>query len=147
MIGTEHTDARSELGPTEGDHVLADMSSNDLTMLGRSIVQNPLDQVVAILIAGNVNQRDSSSVTAAFADTVEIAAEEVTTSNLETLLNNLRGELVGTVFGSIANDVVDGAAAVGRGTVLANMLNTPVPELTMSDNVDVGEDFLNAGTL
>lgn len=43
--------------------------------------------------------------------------------------------------------MVNGAAAVRRGAVFANVLNAPIAELTMSDDVDVGEDFLNARAL
>lgn len=43
--------------------------------------------------------------------------------------------------------MVDGTAAVGRGAVLANVLDAPVAKLPVSNNVDVGEDFLDAGSL
>lgn len=43
--------------------------------------------------------------------------------------------------------MVDGAAAVSRGAMLADVLNAPVAELAMGDNVNVGEDLLNAGAL
>lgn len=43
--------------------------------------------------------------------------------------------------------MVDGTAAVGRRAMLADMLDAPVAELAMGDNVDVGKDLFNARTL
>jgi hypothetical protein len=43
--------------------------------------------------------------------------------------------------------VVNGSAAVGRSTVLADVLNAPVAELAVGDDVDVLKNLLNAGAL
>jgi hypothetical protein len=43
--------------------------------------------------------------------------------------------------------MIDSAATVSRKPMLANMLNTPVAELTTRDKIDAGEDFVDAGTL
>lgn len=43
--------------------------------------------------------------------------------------------------------MVDGTTAIRRSTVLTDMLNAPVAELAMGDDVDVCEDFFDAGSL
>lgn len=43
--------------------------------------------------------------------------------------------------------MVDGTAAVLRSAVLTDVLDAPVAKLAMGDNVNVGKDLLNAGTL
>lgn len=43
--------------------------------------------------------------------------------------------------------MINGTAAVRRGTMLTDMLDAPVAKLTMGHNVDVGENLLNAGSL
>lgn len=43
--------------------------------------------------------------------------------------------------------MVDGTAAIGRGTLLADVLDAPVTELTVSDDIDTSENFIDAGTL
>lgn len=127
--------------------MLSDVGSNSVAMLGRSIVENPLYEIVAILIARDINQRDTGTVSAAFTNSVQVAAKKFCTTNLETLLNNLGGELVGTVLSGIANHMVNSSAAIGGAAVFTDVLNTPVTKLAMSDNVDVGENFFDTGTL
>jgi hypothetical protein len=57
------------------------MGGHHLTMLRSGVVKNPLDKVVAVLIARNVNQGDSSAVTAAFTDPIKVAPKELRSSN------------------------------------------------------------------
>lgn len=147
MVGAEHSDTGSKLRASERHHVLSDVSSDSLSMLRSSVVEDPLNQVVAILVAGNVNERDSSSISPTFADTIQIPAQEITTPDLETLLHHFGSKLIGAVLGSISNHMVNGPAAVRRAAVLTDVLDAPIAELPMSDNVDVGEDLLNAGAL
>lgn len=126
--------------------------------------EDVLDQVVAILIAGNcndaldhgileertrltINQRDTRAVWTSFADPLEIAFKELGAANLQALLDDLGGELVHAVLGSVAEHMIDSAAAILRGAMLANMLDAPVAELAMSYDVDVGQYFVDAGTL
>jgi len=147
VVGAEHTHTRTELGSAKRDHVLADMGSNDLAVLGSGVGQDVLDEVVAVLIAGNVDQRDPGTVHAALADAVQVAAEELGTTDFQALLDDFGSKLVHAVFGSIANDMVDSPAAIRRSTVFADMLDTPVAELTMGNNVDVCQNFFNARAL
>lgn len=43
--------------------------------------------------------------------------------------------------------MLNGAATIGRGAVLANMLNAPIPELTMGDDIDAGQYLFDARAL
>lgn len=146
-IGAQHADAGAKLGSTERDHVLADMAGNNLPVLWVGVGQDVLDQVVTVLVAGNVDEGNAWTVWTAFADAVQVAAEKLHSTNLETLLNYLGSELVHTVLRGVSDDMIDGAAAVGWSTMLADVLNAPVSELTMGDNVDAAKDFLNTWTL
>jgi hypothetical protein len=123
------------------------VSSNNFAVLRIALRQNPLDEVVAVLVAGDINQRNARSVNSAFADTIEIATQKITTSNLQEFLNYLGGILIRTVLSSEANDMIDGTAAVGRGTMLADVLNAPVTKLTVSDDVNVGKYLLYTESL
>lgn len=146
-VGAEHADARAELRSSERNHVLANMGSNNLTMLRVCMSKDVLDEVVAILVAGNVNKRDPRAIQTSLTDSVKIAAEEVGATDLETLLDDLGSELIHRILSSVTNDMINGAASVRRGSMLANVLDAPVSELTVSDDVDVYEDLLNAMTL
>jgi len=127
--------------------VLADVSSHNLAMLRAGVGKDPLNEVVAVLVAGNVNQGDARAVHATLTHTIEVATQKLRTPNLETLLDNLGSKLVHAVLSGVADDVVDSTAAISRGTVLANVLNAPVAKLAVGHDVDVGEDLLNAGAL
>lgn len=54
-VAAEHGDARSELGTSKGDHVLADVVGNLLTLMVMRVHENPLNEVVAVLVARNVD--------------------------------------------------------------------------------------------
>jgi len=43
--------------------------------------------------------------------------------------------------------VISGAGTIWDGAVLADVLNAPVAELTVSDDVDTGENLIDARTL
>lgn len=118
--------------------MFADMSRNHFAMLWVRMSQDVLDEVVAILVAGNVDEGDAGPVNAALTDTVEIAAEKLDSSDLEALLHYLGCKLVHAVLCGISDDMVDSAAAIGRGAVLADVLNAPVAKLAMGNDVDVG---------
>lgn len=53
--------------------MFADMGGDHLAVLWSCIVKDPLDKVVAVLIAGDVNQRNSGPVAATLADTIQVA--------------------------------------------------------------------------
>lgn len=127
--------------------MLSDVCSYHLTMLSRGVSQDPLNQVVAILVAGNVDQRDPRAIHAALTDSVKVAGQELGSSNLQALLNHLGGILVHAVFSRVANDVVDGSASIGRRAMLADVLNAPVSELSMSNDINVGKNLFDARAL
>ncbi len=127
--------------------MLPDMSRHNLPMLRDRIIENPLDKIVAILVARDINKWNSSAILAALANTIKITTKKVVSTNLETFLNDFGGELISAIFGCVPDDVVDGSASVGRSTMLADMLNAPVSKLTVSNDVNVGKDFFDARSL
>lgn len=55
--------------------------------------------------------------------------------------------MVHAVLGSVAKHVVNGVAAILRGTMFTDVLDAPVTELAVGHNIDVGQHFIDAGTL
>jgi len=127
--------------------MLANMSCHNLAMLRRRVRQDVLDQIVTILVAGNVNQGNPRSVDTPLAHTVKVSTKEFRTADLQALLDHLGGELIHAVLGSVADDMVNGAAAVGWSAMLADVLDAPVTELAVSNDVDIGQYLFDAGTL
>lgn len=80
MVCAEHPHARTKLGASKRDHVLADMGSHHLTVLWGGIVQNPLNKIVSVLVTGNIDEWDPGSIGTALADAVEIAAQKISAS-------------------------------------------------------------------
>jgi hypothetical protein len=116
-------------------------------MLRVGVSEDILDQVITVLIACNINQWNAGAVETTFANTIEIPAQEINAANLEALLNNLGCKLVHAVFRGIADDMVNGTAAVSWSTMLADVLDAPVAELAMSDNVNACKNLLDARAL
>lgn len=127
--------------------MLADVGSHDLAALTIRVGENVLDEVVAELVAGYVDERHTRTIRTSLAHTVEVAVEEVGATDLETLLHDLGGELIHAVLRGEAEDVVDGASAVRKRAVLADVLDAPVAELAVSDDVDARKDLSDARTL
>jgi uncharacterized protein YunC (DUF1805 family) len=46
--------------------------------------------------------------------------------------------LVHAVFGTETKNVVDGAATISGSAVFADVLNAPIAELTVGDDIDAG---------
>jgi hypothetical protein len=65
------------------------VTGDDLPMLRISVSQDVLDEIVAILVAGDVDQRNTRTINASFAHTVQVAVEKLNTADLEALLNDL----------------------------------------------------------
>jgi hypothetical protein len=62
--------------------VLANMLSNNFSVLRVGVSQNVLNEVVAILVTRYINQRDAGTVKTTLTDTIKIATEEVNSTNL-----------------------------------------------------------------
>ncbi len=146
-VAAEHRNSGAKLGTTKRDHVLADMDRNLLSLMVVGVHQDPLDEVVAVLIASNVNKWNAWTIRMSSGDDSEVAIQKLRTTNLEALLNNLGSKLINAVAVGVGQDVINNATLVWRRAMLAEMLNAPVAELTMSDKVDVGDDFLDSRTL
>ena len=146
-VGAKHTDTGPKFGSAERDHVLADVASDNLPMLGVGVSKNVLNEIVAVLVAGNINEWNTWTVIAAFANTIKISAEKFHSANLEAFFDNFGGELVHAILRCIANDVVNSTAAVNRCSMLANVLDAPISKLAVSNNVDTSKNFFDAWAL
>lgn len=127
--------------------MLADVSSDHVSVLSIGVGQDVLNKIIAILIAGNVNQWNTWTVKTTLADSVQVAAEKLGASDLEAFLNDLGSELIHGILRSVPNDMINRTAAVRRGTMFTNVLDAPVAKLAVRHDVDVGKDFLNAWAL
>lgn len=94
-----------------------------------------------------VDQGDTGAIRTALADTLKVAFQKVCTADLQTFLNNLRRKLVHAVLSCVAKYMVDGPTSILGNAMLADMLNTPIAELPVSDNVDAREDFIDTSAL
>lgn len=127
--------------------MLSDMDGNLLSLLLMGIHENPLDEVVSILITSNVNQRNSWSVRVRCGNYVEVSVKELNATNLETFLNNLGSILINAIAVGVDKNVVNDTSFVRRSTMFTQVLDAPVAELTVSNEVDVGDDFFDRGSL
>jgi signal recognition particle GTPase len=127
--------------------VLANVLSDNLTMLRVGVREDVLDEVVAVLIARDINQRNARTIVTTLTNSIKVASKEINTTNLEALLNNLGSKLIHAVLGSIADDMVNGSATISWSTMFADVLNAPIAELAVSNNVNTSKNFFNARTL
>ena len=99
------------------------------------------------MIACDVNEGNARTVVATFTNSIEVATKEVDATNLEALLNNLRSKLVHAVFRSVSDDMINCSAPISWGSMFANVLDAPVAELAVRDDIDTSKDLIDAGTL
>jgi hypothetical protein len=55
--------------------------------------------------------------------------------------------LIHAVLGCVPDDVINSTAAVAWRSMFADMLDTPVSKLSVGDNVNVGQYFLDTRSL
>ena len=146
-VGAEHANSRAKLGSTERDHVLSDVLSDNLTMLWVGVGENVLDEIVAVLVAGDVDQWNARTIETTLTDTIKVATEKVDAANFEALLNDLGSKLVHAILRGVADDMVNGSATISWGTMLADVLDAPVAKLPMSNDINACQDLLNARAL
>jgi hypothetical protein len=146
-VGTEHTDSRTKLGSAKRDHVLPDVACDDLSMLRIGVSQDVLNEIIAILIAGNVNKWNAGTIKTTFAYTTQVATQKLDTSYFQALLYHFRCELVHAVLGCISNNMISCTTAISRSAMLTNVLDAPVSKLAVSDNVNAGKHLFNTRPL
>ena len=127
--------------------MLADVGSDNLATLGIGVGEDVLNEVVAKLVAGNVDKRHAWAIRTSFADDVKVAVEEFGAADLEALLDDLGSKLIHAVLCSVAQDVIDSTIAVRKGAVLTDVLDAPVAELPVSDDIDASKNLIDARTL
>ncbi len=134
-----------------------------LTLVVVSVHEDPLDQVVAVLITGDyhalarssgylvdaltVDEGDARTLRMSSRHNTQVTVHELGTTDLEALLHNLGSKLVDAVAVSVGENVVDDTALVRRRTMFAQVLDTPVSELAMSNQIDACNDFFNGRAL
>jgi hypothetical protein len=146
-VSAEHGNTRSVLGASERDHVLADVGCNELAVVAAAVGEDVLDEVVSELISSDVDQGHARALRAAFADTLKVTVEELVAADFKALLDDLGSILVHAVLGRETEDVVDRAVAISRSPMLADVLNAPVAELAVRDDIDASKHFIDARTL
>ena len=146
-VRAEHANAGTELGTTEGHHMLTNVASNNLLVLWIGVGEDILNQIVSILVAGDIDEWDTRTVVATLAHALKVATEELNAADLEAFLDHLGSELIHAVFRGITDDMINSTSAISRGAVLADVLNTPVTKLAMGDDIDASQNFLNAWAL
>jgi len=127
--------------------VLADVGSDNLATLGIGVGEDVLNEVVAELVASNVDKWHARTIRTSLADDVEVAVKEVGAANFKALLDDLGSELIHAVLCSVAQDVVDSTVAVRKSTVLTDVLDAPVAKLAVGDDIDASKDLVDARTL
>ena len=80
-------------------------------------------------------------------DNTKVTVHKFDTTDLEALLHDLGSKLVDAVAVSIGENVVDDAALVRWRTMFAQVLDTPISELAMGNEIDACNDFFNGRAL
>lgn len=146
-VAAEHCNTRAKLGAAERDHVLADMDGHLLALMGMSVHQDPLNEIIAVLVPRNVDEWNARTICTCGGDDAQVPIQELVAADLETFFNDLGGKLIDAVVVGVAQDVIDNAALVRRGAVLAEVLDAPVAELTMSNEINVGDHLFDGRAL
>jgi hypothetical protein len=96
-IAAKHSNSRAKLGAAKRDHMLADVNGNLLSLMMVGVHQDPLDEVIAVLVASNVDEWDAWTIGMRSGDDSEITFQEFRSTDLQALLDHLGGELVNAV--------------------------------------------------
>lgn len=127
--------------------MFTNMGGNDLTMLSSAVCQDVLDEIITELVSSNVDKWHTGTIGTALTDALKITVEKFVASDLEALFDNLGSILVHAVLGCKAEDMINSTATISWSTMFANVLDAPVSELAVRNDVDASENFIDARTL
>lgn len=82
-----------------------------------------------------------------FANDGQVLAKELVAFDLKALLDYLRRVLIDTVVHRTMKDMIDSTTHIIWCAMLADVLNTPIAELAMSNEINVAQHLFNALTL
>lgn len=94
-----------------------------------------------------INQGHPGPVSSTRANSREIAIQEFWASYLQAFLDDFGGKLIHTVIYCPMEDMLGGATLVMGSTVLADVLDTPVAKLTVSEYIDLRYNFFDCWSL
>ena len=77
----------------------------------------------------------------------EVAFKELDTANLQAFFDNLGSKLIDAVAVRITEDMVNHSPLVWRRAMLAEMLNAPIPKLSVRNEIYVVDDFFDGRAL
>lgn len=127
--------------------MLSNMTSYNLPMLRIGVGQYVLNKIVAILVTCNIDKRDTRTVNTTLTYPIQITAQEFDTANLEAFFDDFGGKLIHAILRRKANDMVDSTAAISWSSVFTNVLDAPITELAVGDNIDACKNLFNARAL
>ena len=82
-----------------------------------------------------------------FANDRQVLAKELVAFDLEALLDYLRRVLIDAVVHCTMKDMINRTTHIIWCTMLADVLNTPIAELAMGNEINVSKHLFNALTL
>lgn len=144
---------------------IPDLIGHQLAVFLIRVGQDVLNEVVAVLITSNclvivriarlyyapmlliVDEGHARATGTCLAHSGKVTIEKIGTTNFQAFLHDLGSKLIGTVLGSKVENMLSGTVLVLRSTVFADVLDTPVSELPVGDDVDADEDLINARAL
>jgi hypothetical protein len=133
--------------PTERHHVLANMKGNLIPNSRRTILQEELNEIVAIDVGTDIDQGHTWTTRFLFRDLGDVGLEEFVATSFQCLFNDFGGELVGAVGCCVIEDDFKGTETVFWMAVFDNVLDDPISPLTTSNGVDIFKNLLNTRSL
>lgn len=127
--------------------MLADVVGNLLTLVVMGVHENPLDEVIAVLVASNIDERNAWTIWVSRGNDPKVAIKKLDATDLEALLNDLGSKLIDAVAVGVDKDMIDDTTFVGRRAMLAEMLDAPITKLAMSNEVNADDHFFDSRTL
>jgi hypothetical protein len=131
----------------ERHHVFANMKGNLISHGRRAILQEVLNEIVAMDVGTDIDQRHTWTTWFLFRDLGDVGLEEFVATSFQCLFDDFGGELVGAVGCCVIEDDFKGTETVFWMAVFDNVLDDPISPLTTSNGVDIFKDLLNTRSL
>ena len=94
-----------------------------------------------------IDQGHARAVRTAGANPREIAIKKLSAANFKAFFDDLGSKLVHAIVASPQEDMLDGTILVMRSSVLTDVLDAPITELAMGEEIDFCKNFLNGRAL
>jgi len=132
---------------SERYHVLANMECNLISDCRGTILQEVLNEIIAMHIRADIDQGHAGTTRFLFGDFTNVRMKEFVSTGFQCLFDDFGGELICAVCCGVLEDDFKGSKTILWMSMFDNVLDDPISPLTTGNGVDIFKNLFNTRPL